>query len=84
MRSFLTPSTGMRESVRRGAVVALGTAAASLGIFAAPAQTASWESYLDSVGPNFESRRWYQPGDSTGTTIRFTGCTGGNLANVTL
>ncbi|MYY13202.1 hypothetical protein GT204_31040 [Streptomyces sp. SID4919] len=64
--------------------MALGTAAASLGIFAAPAQAASWESYLDSVGPNFESRRWYQGSAAAGTKIQFTGCTGGNVANVTL
>ncbi|MDG9687893.1 hypothetical protein OH797_38610 (plasmid) [Streptomyces anulatus] len=74
----------LRASVRRAAVVLL-SAVTIVGIFASPAQAGSWDSSLTGVGPGFESRRWYQPSSSTGTTIKFTGCTGGNtVVNVTL
>lgn len=73
-------SAGVRQAGGCG-----GAAAGLVGVFAAPAQAASWESCLSSVGPNYESRRWYQPGGATKTKIQFTGCTSGlSLANVTL
>jgi hypothetical protein len=46
-----------------------------LSIFAAPAQAASWSSYLSGVAPGYESRRWYDGGGTT--TIKFTGCDSG-------
>ncbi|MFF9350268.1 hypothetical protein [Streptomyces sp. NPDC014734] len=73
----------MRDSSRRVLVVALGVVVAGLGIFAAPAQAASWSSYLSKVPTGFESRRWYEP--NTATTIKFTGCsTDQNAVRVTL
>ncbi|WP_329043533.1 hypothetical protein OHT61_32390 (plasmid) [Streptomyces sp. NBC_00178] len=80
-----TASTqALRTSVRRAAVV-LFSAITVVGIFSAPAQAASWSSYLSGVAAGYESRNWYEPSSSTGTKITFTGCSGANtVVNVTL
>lgn len=63
----------------------LFSAIMAVGIFSAPAQAASWSGYLTGVAPGYESRNWYAPSSSTGTTISFTGCTSfSSVVNVTL
>ncbi|MFJ7498028.1 hypothetical protein ACIQZB_44595 [Streptomyces sp. NPDC097727] len=63
----------------------LFSAVTVVSIFSVPAQAASWSSSLSGVLPGFESRRWTEPSSSTGTTIKFTGCSGSNsVVNVTL
>ncbi|MFJ5227597.1 hypothetical protein [Streptomyces sp. NPDC088400] len=65
--------------------VVLFSAFTIVAIFAAPAQAASWNGSLSGAAPGFESRRWTAPTSSTGTTIKFTGCTGSqSVVNVTL
>ncbi|MGW0465322.1 hypothetical protein ACWDX6_08635 [Streptomyces sp. NPDC003027] len=80
MRS--TRLIALREPARRIGTVTLG-AAAVLGILTAPAQAASWSSYLSGVGPGYESRRWYDSGGTT--TIKFTGCDNdGNISSTSV